>query len=171
MTSVAKNKQELYQSIELIFTKILIDYASIPEATSRKIAVEGNVKGTEISVCDTLAYLIGWGKLIIKWHQLKESGQRVDFPDTNYKWNELGKLAQSFHHEYRQWDYTSLITEFKATTADVLWLIDSQSNHQLYGTPWYEKYTLGRMIQFNSSSPMKNMRTKVRKFKKNNGLK
>ena len=71
VTSVAKNKQELYQSIELIFTKILIDYASIPEAISRKIAVEGNVKGTEISVCDTLAYLIGWGKLIIKCINLK----------------------------------------------------------------------------------------------------
>ncbi|MBU2238452.1 MAG: ClbS/DfsB family four-helix bundle protein, partial [Gammaproteobacteria bacterium] len=35
---------------------------------------------------------------------------------------------------------------------------------------WYEKWTLGRMIQFNTSSPMKNMCTKVRRFNKSNGL-
>ncbi|TOC26278.1 hypothetical protein CGJ87_24220, partial [Vibrio parahaemolyticus] len=28
----------------------------------------------------------------------------------------------------------------------------------------YEQWTLGRMIQFNTSSPMKNVRTKVRRF-------
>ncbi|ARR51641.1 ClbS/DfsB family four-helix bundle protein [Photobacterium damselae] len=42
----------------------------------------------------------------------------------------------------------------------------SLSNHQLYQEPWYEKWTLGRMIQFNTSSPMKNVRTKVRRFKR-----
>ncbi|MCF9684883.1 ClbS/DfsB family four-helix bundle protein, partial [Vibrio parahaemolyticus] len=36
--------------------------------------------------------------------------------------------------------------------------------YELYGVAWYEQWTLGRMIQFNTSSPMKNMRTKVRRF-------
>ena len=170
VTSVPQNKQELHRAIELIFDKLLVDYSSIPEEFSRRIAVEGNVKGTEISACDTLAYLIGWGKLVLKWHRLKESGQWVDFPETNFKWNELGALAQSFHYEYRQWNYSDLIAQFKITTADILVLIDSLNNHELYGVAWYEKYTLGKMIQFNTSSPMKNMRTKIRKFKKNNGI-
>lgn len=171
MTSVPKNKQELHQAIEHAFEKILADYSSIPEGFSRKIGVEGNVKSTEISVSDTLAYLIGWGQLVLKWHRLKELGQSVDYPETGYKWNELGKLAQSFHHTYRDWKYIDLITEFKATTAEVMLLIDSLSNHELYGYAWYEKYTLGKMIQFNTSSPMKNMRAKVRKFKRINRIK
>ncbi|MFT5759124.1 MAG: hypothetical protein ACI9LM_003878 [Alteromonadaceae bacterium] len=171
VTSVPKNKQELVQAIERIKVKLLVEYYSIPEEFVRKRGVEGNLKGTEISVCDTLAYLIGWGKLVLKWYRLTDSGKLVDFPDTDYKWNELGKLAQRFHDDYSDWNYSDLITEFTVTTADVLLLIELLSNDQLYGIAWYEKYTLGRMIQFNTSSAMKNMRTKVRKFKKKNAIK
>lgn len=55
--------------------KVFVDYTVILEALSRKLAVEGNVKGPEISVCDTLAYLIGWGKRVISWRRLTESVQ------------------------------------------------------------------------------------------------
>jgi hypothetical protein len=171
LSSIPKNKQELEQAIELSFDKILADYLSIPDELSRKISVEGNIKGTEISVCDTLAYLIGWGRLVLKWHRLIQAGQPVDFPETGYAWNGLGLLAQSFHGEYSKWHYADLIAEFKSTISDILLLVHSLSNHDLYHVPWYEKYTLGRMIQFNTSSPMKNMRPKVRRFKKRNGIK
>ncbi|HCE1656942.1 TPA: ClbS/DfsB family four-helix bundle protein, partial [Vibrio parahaemolyticus] len=50
------------------------------------------------------------------------------------------------------------------TINEILLLISSLSDHELYGVAWYEQWTLGRMIQFNTSSPMKNMRTKVRRF-------
>lgn len=170
MASVPTNKRELQLAIQLVFDKILVDYESIPADLSRTLGVEGNVKGTEISVSDTLAYLIGWGKLVIKWQRLSSANEPVDFPETGYKWNELGKLAQRFHYEYRDWNYGDLLSEFKQTVNEVLSLIDSLSDHQLYGLAWYQKYTLGKMIQFNTSSPMKNMRAKVRKFKKNNGV-
>ena len=170
MASVPTNKEELEQAIQLTFDKILVDYLSIPEELTRTIGVEGNIKGTKISVSDTLAYLIGWGKLVLKWNKLTAVNQPIDFPETGYKWNELGKLAQSFHLEYRDWDYNDLISEFKVITNDVLSLIGSLSEHELYGVAWYEKYRFGKMIQFNTSSPMKNMRAKVRKFKKNNGI-
>jgi hypothetical protein len=52
-----------------------------------------------------------------------------------------------------------------------LGIVESLDNQKLYGETWYEKYTLGKMIQFNTSSPMNNMRTKVRKFKKMNNIK
>jgi len=160
--SVPNNKPELEKAIQSTLDKILSDYSSIPVEFAREIGIEGNVKNTEISVCDTLAYLIGWGKLVLKWYQLKESGKSVDFPETGYKWNELGKLAQSFHHQYKDWHYNELLKEFEKTITDILKLISSLDNHDLYGVSWYEKYTLGKMIQ---------MRTKVRKFKKDNRLK
>ena len=168
--SVPNNKPELERAIQSALDKILSDYSGIPVEFTRKIGIEGNVKNTEISVSDTLAYLIGWGKLVLKWYKLKECGKPVDFPETDYKWNELGRLAQSFHHEYKDWQYNDLLKEFEKTTADILKLISSLDNHQLYGISWYKKYTLGKMIQFNTSSPMRNMRRKVRKFKKENGL-
>lgn len=166
MSSVPKNKQELHQAIKHAFDKIYSDYSDMPEEYSRVEGVEGNVKGTEITVSDTLAYLIGWGKLVLKWYRLTSSGEKVDFPETGYKWNELGKLAEAFHSEYGSWSYNDLLSEFSETTEQILLLIESLSDHELYGKTWYGKYTLGRMIQFNTSSPMKNMRTKIRRFKR-----
>nr|MDJ0720241.1 ClbS/DfsB family four-helix bundle protein [Desulfobacterales bacterium] len=147
------------------------DYSNIPENLTRERSIEGNIKGTVVSVCDTLAYLIGWGKLVLKWHIRSEQGLHVDFPETGYKWNELGQLAHSFHEQYRGWSYTSLLDEHKTITHEIVRLVDKLDNHTLYEIAWYEKWTLGRMIQFNTSSPMKNVRTKVRKFKKANGIK
>ncbi len=170
MSSVPKNKTELQKAITVAFNKILVDYSNIPAIISRKKGVIGNVKNTEISVSDTIAYLIGWGKLVLKWHALKSKGLTVDFPETGYKWNELGQLSLSFHAEYKAWTYEMLLEEFKVTIANILALIESLDNQKLYGEPWFEKYTLGKMIQFNTSSPMSNMRSKVRKFKRINNI-
>ncbi|QUM84687.1 ClbS/DfsB family four-helix bundle protein [Moritella sp. 28] len=164
MSSVPKNKDELELAINSIVPKLMADYRSIPESNTRKIGVEGNIKGTTISVSDTVAYLIGWGKLVLKWHHLKSQNQHVDFPETGYKWNQLGLLAECFHKEYHDWKYDDLLVELESTVSDILLLISNLSNHELYGVAWYERWTLGRMIQFNTSSPMKNMRTKVRRF-------
>lgn len=166
MTSVPQNKQELLQSIQQAYKNILADYSTFSEESSRILNVEGNIKGTMISVCDTLAYLIGWGKLVLKWYDRKYAGLEVIFPETGYKWNELGKLAQNFHFEYASWSYSNLINEFKEIINKIITLIENLSNSELYEKDWYEKYTLGRMIQFNTSSPMKNIRTKIRKSKK-----
>ncbi|NAZ71788.1 ClbS/DfsB family four-helix bundle protein [Vibrio toranzoniae] len=164
MSSVPRSKDELELAIKSIFPKLMADYHSIPENKVRESGVEGNVKGTVISVSDTVAYLIGWGKLVLKWHNLKSQNQPVDFPETGYKWNQLGLLAESFHEEYRDWKYDDLLVELESTVNEILSLISSLSNYELYGVAWYEQWTLGRMIQFNTSSPMKNMRTKVRRF-------
>ncbi|OUR62338.1 hypothetical protein A9Q74_05660 [Colwellia sp. 39_35_sub15_T18] len=171
MSSVPKNKIELQKAITLAFDKVLADYLSIPAEMSRKIGVTGNVKGTEISVNDTIAYLIGWGELVIKWYALKSKGEPVNFPETGYKWNELGQLVQSFHSQYHQWTYEKLLMEFKVTIANILLLVESLDNKKLYDESWYEHYTLAKMIQFNTSSAMINMRAKVIKFKKINHIK
>jgi hypothetical protein len=171
VTSVPQNKQELHQAIAQAFDKILSDYSTIPEIYSRKIGVEGNVRGTEITVCDTLAYLIGWGHLVLKWYEQKSGGHEMQLPEVGYKWNELGKLAEAFYSQYFEWSYSDLIAEFRATTTQILSLVESLSNEKLYHENWYKEYTLGRMIQFNTSSPMKNMRSKIRKFKKLNEIK
>lgn len=171
MSSIPKSKDELESAIEAIFVKLMADYRSIPDCHSRTIGVEGNIKGTRISVCDTVAYLIGWGRLVLKWYELFESGKKINFPEKGYKWNQLGLLAQHFHNEYADWGYSDLLEELEKTVNKLLELISRLDDEALYGSLWYEGYTLGRMIQFNTSSPMKNMRTKVRSFKRQHHLK
>ncbi|MCC5884772.1 MAG: ClbS/DfsB family four-helix bundle protein [Halomonas sp.] len=170
MSSVPASKDELLAAINSTFSKLIEEYRIVPESLSRKCEVEGNVKGTQISVCDTVAYLVGWGRLVLKWYGLRSHGLPVDFPDTGYKWNQLGLLAVSFHEQYRDWRYEDLLQELDSTISEIIALVSSLSNEELYEAAWYEKWTLGRMIQFNTSSPMENMRTKVRRFNTSNGL-
>lgn len=48
--------------------------------------------------------------------------------------------------------------------SDVVALVEGLSNDELYGSPWYGKYTAGRMIQFNTSSPYANARRRIRSW-------
>lgn len=164
MSTISKNKVELLLAIHSAFEKLYIDYNKIAPNATRVLGVEGNKKGSQISVCDTLAYLIGWQNLVLKWHYRTEHSLPVNFPKEGFNWQQLGELAQHFYQQYQDWTYDALFSEFKATTERLITLVNSLENEALYGQPWYKTYTLGRMIQFNSSAPMKNMRTKVRKF-------
>ncbi len=169
MSSVPQSKTELLAAINSVFPQLMADYQVVPETLSRKCEVEGNIKGTQISVCDTVAYLIGWGRLVLKWHLLTSSGEPVDFPERGYKWNQLGLLAASFHEKYSNWQYNDLLDELNSTINELIVLVSSLSNDALYGKTWYEKWSFGRMIQFNTASPMKNIRAKVRRFNKKMG--
>lgn len=164
MSSIPQNKQQLLNAIQVHYQKLVLDYQRIPNETVRSKEIEGNVKGTLISPCDTLAYLIGWGQLVLKWVKGTREGKKVDFPETGYGWNQLGLLAQSFQNHYRHTEFSELLLTFERTTSEIIQLVESLDNHTLYGENWYEKWTLGRMIQFNTSSPMKNVRGKVRRF-------
>lgn len=164
MSSIPQTKEELLLAISSAYTKIMQDYRAVPKGQVRACGVEGNIKGTVISVADTLAYLIGWGKLVLKWIALREKGRHVDFPETGYSWNQLGALAAKFHEEYSSWEYEELITEYERVITEIIATVTTLGNDELYNVTWYKKWTLGRMIQFNTSSPMKNMRTKIRRF-------
>jgi len=121
---------------------------------------------TVMSLNNLLAYLNGWGQLVLKWVDKTDKGETVDFPETGYKWNELGSLAQKFYADYETDSYSSLCKKLDDTVASVLQLIDAKTNEQLYVDTWYKQWTLGRMIQFNTSSPYDNATKRIRKWKK-----
>jgi len=164
--AVPTNKEELQKAIKINFEKLKNELENIPEDLTDARELEGHSKGTLMSVNNLLAYLVGWGELVLKWNQRKENNEPVDFPETGYKWNELGKLAQKFYEDYKKDDFSLLIEKLQKTVGQILELVERKSEEELYGTPWYEKWTLGRMIQFNTSSPYTNARGRIRKWKK-----
>ena len=101
--------------------------------------------------------------------QEKIKKETTDFPGTGYKWNELGKLAQKFYKDHEGNSFKVMIKKFNKTVTDILKLVEEKTNEQLYEMPWYENWSFGRMIQFNTSSPYSNARTRIRKWKKQNG--
>ncbi len=132
--------------------------------------MDGHAKGTEMSVCDLVSYLLGWNILVVKWITCDAKGQPVDFPETGYKWNQLGLLAQKFYFDYKELNYQSLIRDLQSVNDEIVKLIDERTNEDLYGKPWYGKWTMGRMISLNTSSPYANANGRLRKWAKNNHL-
>lgn len=132
--------------------------------------MDGHCKGTEISVRDLVSYLLGWNTLVVKWITSDGKGLPVNFPETGFKWNQLGLLAQKFYSDYSELDYNVLITELEEVKNEIVKLIDGLTDDALYAKPWYTKWTMGRMISFNTSSPYANANGRLRKWAKNNSI-
>lgn len=168
--AVPQNKQELLDAMRSSYQKLAVDLASVPSELAREATLEGHAKGTQMSVADLVAYLIGWNTLVLKWCDGRAKGLPVDFPETGYKWNELGRLAQTFYADHADAAYTDLLRQLAGVHARLVRLVEQATDAALYGAPWYEKYTQGRMIQLNTSSPYANARSRLRKWKKANGI-
>jgi hypothetical protein len=143
-----------------------IELVNIPIELTGLKELDGHSNNTLMSVNNLMGYLIGWGQLVLKWNDLKSQGLAVDFPETGFKWNKLGKLAQKFYKDYQEDDFMVLIKKLDETVNEILKLIESKTTKELYETTWYDKWTLGKMIQLNTSSPFKNARDRIRKWKK-----
>ncbi|PZU88855.1 MAG: hypothetical protein DI528_03970 [Shinella sp.] len=164
--TVPASKDELLQAIEREYGKLKRELGQIPFARWREKTMEGHASGTSMSVHDLVAYLVGWNELVLKWHALKAAGEPVDFPEAGYKWNGLGRLAQKFYRDYETLGDAELLVELDTAKARIIDLIEQTDNEMLYGRPWYEKWTQGRMIQFNTSSPYANACGRLRKWRR-----
>ncbi len=163
---IPTTKQELKTAIQDSYSKLQKDLNTIPESAVNLIELPGHAKDTKMSLSNLIAYLIGWGELVLKWHEKYQKGEVIDFPETGYQWNELGQLAQKFYTDYSDKSYPELLQILEGTKDRIIMLVESKSNTELYETPFYNKHPLGRMIQWNTSSPYKNARIRVRKFLK-----
>ena len=169
--AIPNNKEELLQAISENYKKLKTELETIPFELTNAMELDGHAKNSMMSINNLLAYLVGWGTLVLKWNENKSNGIDVDFPETGFKWNQLGQLAQKFYSDYEDLNFNQLKLELESTTNSILVLIESKSNHELYETTWYEKWTLGRMIQLNTSSPFKNAKDRIRKWKKSKLIK
>lgn len=169
--AVPQNKTELLDIIRKNYRKPVDELESIPTEIAREKTLEGHAQNTRMSICDLLAYLVGWGEPVLKWERKKSGHEAVDFPETGYKWNELGKLAGKFYQDYRNESFAALKTKLTQNVSAITNMIENKSEQALYGENRYEKYTLGRMIQFNTASPYANARGRIRKWKNMNNIK
>ncbi|WP_413532961.1 ClbS/DfsB family four-helix bundle protein [Empedobacter brevis] len=161
--AVPINKEELQLAIKTNYKKLKQELFTISAELTLIENIDGHAKNTKMSINNLVAYLIGWGELVLKWNRKRENNEFVDFPETGYKWNELGKLAQKFYKDYEELDFNTLQTKLDETVVEILYLIEQKTNEELYEVSWYEKWTLGRMIQFNTASPYTNARGRIRK--------
>ncbi|AZU49904.1 hypothetical protein C3B79_4213 [Aeromonas hydrophila] len=171
MMGIPADKAELLLAIETNFGKLLKALLAVPESLTQEPVMGGHSKGTRMSVANLVTYLIGWNELVIKWIERDAAGLPVDFPETGFKWNELGGLAHKFYRDYEGLTYPQLLTRLVAARVRIVELIGQRSDDELYGRPWCERWPLGRMIQFNTASPYHNANGRLRKWLKSEGVK
>lgn len=165
--AIPANKEELQIAIRTSYEKLKKELATIPVELTDIPDLDGHAKGTSMSIHNLLSYLVGWGELVLHWNNKRDNHEPVDFPETGYKWNELGKLAQKFYRDYQNNSFELLCQKSDAVVDN---LVEQKSDNELYEVSWYEKWTLGRMIQFNTSSPYANARSRIRRWKKSRNI-
>ena len=164
--AVPQDKDELLAAIETEFAKLRKTLDDVPADLVQMRTMEGHARDTVMSPFDLVAYLTGWNELVLKWLERDAAGAPIDFPETGFKWNELGRLARKFYRDYADLPYPELLARLDTAKARIVEAIGEKGNAALYERPWYEKWTMGRMIQFNTSSPYANARGRLRKWLK-----
>lgn len=115
-----------------------------------------------MSPADLLAYLIGWNNQVLTRHQRRGEGLPDELHAPGTKCNEFGVLAQHYYteHETDSWGQSrSQPHEAKNAFTE---LIHGYSDAEPYSQPWYGKWTIGRLILLNISSPYASARRRIR---------
>lgn len=168
--AVPQDKQQLLDAINTNYEKLLNVIRLVPTHWVNDCTLEGHAKGTQMSAANLVAYLVGWNKLVLKWLDTDAAGKTIDFPETGFKWNQLGQLAQKFYGDYEGIAFEQLLDRLDTAKQQIVSIIQSRDNAELYECLWYEHWTMGRMIQFNTASPYENARVRLRKWLKAKGL-
>lgn len=89
------NAEELIESIDRAYKKFIEEFKGIPEELRGKHISEVDKSPSEI-----LSYQLGWINLLLSWEKDEQCGLDVQMPTPDYKWNNLGRLYQSFYEQY-----------------------------------------------------------------------
>lgn len=162
--AIPRSREELLDAIETTFSRLSRDLDRVPPEAAREPVLEGHAKGTMMSPADLVAYLIGWNRQVLTWHRRRTDGLPDEFPAAGFTWNQLGLLAQQYYDEYRDATWESLRAQLGAAHDQIVALVRDSSDEELYGAPWYGKWTMGRMISLNTSSPYVNARSRLRSW-------
>lgn len=100
--AVPADKAALLAAMRDEYRRLRAVLARVPPERTFIQELDGHAKNSQMSAADLLAYLLGWQALVLKWHRLEREGLPIDFPDTGYRWNQLGLLAQKFYRDYQE---------------------------------------------------------------------
>lgn len=162
--TVPTSQAELHDAIVTEFARLDADLDRVPPASARASVLPGHVKGTTMSPADLVAYLVGWNEQVLIWQERRDAALPDEFPAAGHSWGDLGALAQQFYREHEHDSWEHLRARLTVAKDRILALVDTRSDADLYGSPWYRTWTMGRMISLNTSSPYRNARARIRQW-------
>lgn len=122
---------------------------------------------------EMIAYQLGWMGLIRGWDNDELSGKEVITPAPGYKWNQMGKIYESFYAKYNTQTLSELKQMFNETVSDLLLWLEDFSDEELFvsgGRKWAQStpsnWPVWKWVHINTAAPFKSFRSKIRKWKK-----
>jgi len=170
-------KDELFaplsKLIKLEYNKLMNLILQIPMENRYKKIID--FSGGQVSVADLIAYQIGWGNLLIGWHQDGIKGKMPDMPGEGFtKWDYTG-LAQHFYKKYQYDNGNEQIKQFHNVVQKIINIVENEyKNGNLDKTgkwAWCtlssgKQWPLSKWITVNSSAPYKRASGLIRRYLK-----
>lgn len=161
------SKEELITEIKQRYQKYITEFDDIPEELKNK-----RIEEVDKTPSENLSYQLGWVNLLLSWEEKESAGVEVHTPAEGYKWNDLGKLYQSFYETYGTGTLAEQIQQLNKKVIELCAWIETLSDEELFEPEqrkWATtkaKWPLYKWIHINSVAPFTNFRAKIRKWKK-----
>lgn len=164
------NKSELIEAIKNSANLFTEEYFNIKETSMNIIDKEA-----AYSPFQMLAFCVGWMDLVLSWENEEQKGIQTTTLASEWKWNDLDWLYQSFYDKYNNYSLNELLNNFNQKTEDIIKLINDLHDEELFENGkrnWAKtagkEFSVCKLIHLNTVANFKNFRSKIRKWKKNN---
>ncbi|PIF45098.1 hypothetical protein CLU96_2098 [Chryseobacterium sp. 52] len=165
-----KDKSELIQAIKKNYLLYDQEFDHIKE--DEKDIVK---PGIDKSPSQNISYQLGWTSLLLQWESNESKGTEVQTPAPGYKWNNLGRLYESFYNKYSIYSLHQQREMLKNQVDEIAEWIETLDHETLFipeqrkwaTTP--AKWPVWKWIHINTAAPFKNFRAQLRKWKKETG--
>ena len=164
------NKLELVEAIKSNANLFIKEYLDIKESSINMVDEEiGYTPFQMLSFCN------GWMDLVLAWESEEQKSIQKTQLATEWKWNKLDWLYQSFYDKYNGYSLKELINIFNQNVDNIIKLVNNLSDVELLESGkrnWAKtngkEFSVCRLIHLNTIANFKNFRGKIRKWKKNN---
>lgn len=162
-----KSREDLILEISDRSTLFIREFDDIDEKDKNRL-----IEGVDRTPTQMIAYQLGWMKLILDWEKKEKQGYTVVTPTSDYKWNKLGGLYESFYKQYSDYSLKELSIMFIDAEEEIIELINGYTDVELFergGREWASStpanWPIWKWIHINTVAPFKSFRTKIRKWK------
>jgi hypothetical protein len=121
--------------------------------------------GRDKSIRDVLIHLYEWHQLLLRWVNANQAGDVKPFIPEPYNWRTYGDMNIQFRNNHQNTSYEDAYAMLIKSHKDVMALIDTFSNEELYSKgllPWTGSSTLG---QYCSSATASHYQWAMKKLK------
>ena len=163
-----KSKDDLLKAAQDNFETLLASIEGIP---TQKRETAGVCE--EWSIKDILAHLHEWHNMMSRWYRDGMAGTNPEIPAPGFTWKTTPELNNTIYKQHKDSDYKKIVTKLKQTHNEMLNLIDSHSDQELFTKKkyaWTGSTSLGAYLISATSSHYDWANGLIKKWKKKQEL-